>query len=220
MIERGADSRYYALMKRIVIAPLLLGWCFVAMAIGPQNPQPAATPQPLPTPFPEARYRLMSEKSPFAVATDTTAASAPTPGFAAQLYVDGVARVGNTDFVVIKSRDEDDKHPPLFLEVGKSSPDGIKVEGIKWSDKMGESTVAVSKGGEKATLLFDEDSIKNAPDQGQPQGRPGFLNGPPRPVFHLPNGGYNPRGVLPNNGQIQPTQPGGQRRIRGVIQGP
>ena len=116
----------------------------------------AATSQPLPTPFPEGRYERMRAKSPFAVASASGAATAAaTPGFATQLYVDGVAHVGKTDFVAIKSRDPG-KPLSIFLEVGKSTEDGMKVESVKWSDQMGKSTVEVSRNGEKAVLEFDQ----------------------------------------------------------------
>jgi hypothetical protein len=121
----------------------------------------AASPpaQPLPTPFPETRYHQMSAKSPFAVASAAAApTAAPTPGFAAQLYVDGVAHVGKSDFVAIKSRDPE-KPSVIFLEVGESTDDGMKIERVQWSDEMGKSTVDVSKGGEKATLIFDEQQM-------------------------------------------------------------
>lgn len=90
----------------------------LALGAGVMGPAAARadSPQPLPTPFPEARYRQMSQKSPFAVATATTTTAAPTPGFAAQLYVDGIARIADTDYVAIKSRDQD--KPTLFLAVG------------------------------------------------------------------------------------------------------
>jgi len=113
--------------------------------------------QPLPTPYPKARYERMSAKSPFTVAS-APAAAAATPGFAAQLYVDGVAHVGNIDFVAIKSRDPDQKSV-IFLEVGKSTDDGIKIDAVQWSPETGKSTVDVSKGGEKATLNFDQSTI-------------------------------------------------------------
>jgi hypothetical protein len=119
-------------------------------------------PKPLPTPFPAARYQQMSARSPFAVSTASEATAAATPGFAAELYVDGVAHVGGSDFVAIKSRDPD-KPAAMFVEVGKSTEDGMKVERVQWSNEMGKSTVDVSKGGEKATLVFDEAQIaKNA----------------------------------------------------------
>jgi len=176
----------------------------------------AETSQPLPTPFPEARYKEMSAKSPFAVATaDAASTAAPTPGFAAQLYVDGVAHVGQTDFVVIKSRDPD-KPLAIFLEVGKSTDDGLKVERVKWSDEMGKSTVDVSKAGERATLAFDEEQMaKNAGEA--PPGAPGqqvrmpMLPGQGRPAgFPLQNGQFNRNRVYyqqPNGATGSPNSP-------------
>lgn len=143
----------------------------------------AGTAQPLPTPFPAARYQQMSAKSPFAVATAAAATAEVTPGFAAQLYVDGVARVGDTDFVAIKSRDPD-KPAAIFVEVGESTEDGIKVERVKWSDEMGRSTVDVSKGGEKATLEFDEQTLQTvAAGPALPPGEraPRLIEGAPLP---------------------------------------
>jgi hypothetical protein len=101
----------------------------------------------------------MVARSPFSVATVAgVCARTATPDFAAQLYVDGVAHVGQTDFVAIKSRDPA-QASTIFLEVGKSAEDGMKVERVKWSDQIGKSTVDVSKGGEKATLIFDEAQV-------------------------------------------------------------
>jgi len=168
----------------------------------------AGAPQPLPTPFPEARYRQMSARSPFAVASAAAApAAAPTPGFAAQLYVDGMAHVGKSDFVAIKSRDPD-KPASIFLEVGKSTPDGMKVERVKWSSEMGKSTVDVAKGGEKATLAFDEQQILNNGGQQQP-GMP-VAPGPTMPgrarppVFPGQNGQLRPARMFPPQMPVQP----------------
>jgi len=141
---------------------LLLGSSLMGPGAWGSSLQPV---EPLPTPFPEARYQRMSAKSPFAVASAATAATAATPGFAAQLYVDGVAHIGTKDFVAIKSRDPGAK-AVMFLEVGKSTEDGMKVERVQWSDEMGRSTVDVTKAGEKATLIFDEQQIaKGLPEQ-------------------------------------------------------
>ena len=203
----------------------------------------AETSQPLPTPFPEGRYHQMSAKSPFAVATAgaADAAAAPTPGFAAQLYVDGIAHLGKTDFVAIKTRNPEDGKPPVVLvEVGKSTDDGIKVDRVQWSSEMGKSTVDVSKDGEKATLAFDEQTVKNppaAPAQPGMQGmqgmqmpprlprmpgqiRPGNFAGAgpfqqPGPMFNRPR--TFPQ-MMPNNMPGQPNGPTGvQRRARPVI---
>jgi hypothetical protein len=123
---------------------------------------PPGASQPLPTPFPEMRYRQMSARSPFAVPASTAPVTATTPDFAAQLYVDGVAHFGQTDYVAIKSRD---LSKPLveFVSVGNTTYDGIKVERVTWSDNLGKSTVDVRKGAEKATLVFDQAAVASLP---------------------------------------------------------
>lgn len=168
----------------------------------------AESSQPLPTPFPEARYQQMSAKSPFAVATaGADAGAAPTPGFAANLYVDGVSHLLNKDWVAIKSRDPDDQQV-IFQEVGTTTPDGMKVVSVKWSSETGKSTVDVTKGGEKATLTFDESQIaKNAgPAPGQPGLRLPTLPGQGRMGFPGQNGGFNQPGMAYNRNRVFPQQ--------------
>jgi len=194
-------------MKRNVTG--ILAYVFGLMGLGAW----AETSQPLPAPFPEARYQQMSAKSPFAVASAGAATAAPTPGFAAQLYVDGVAHVGKTDFVAIKSRDAD-KPAAIFLEVGGTTNDGLKAERVHWSDELGKSTVDVTKAGEKATLLFDEQTVKNPPPGAvAPPGQPGMrlpaLPGQGRPVgFPMQNGQNGRYRVFPQQPQVQPQAPG------------
>jgi hypothetical protein len=181
------------------------------------------SPQPLPTPYPEARYYQMSLRSPFAVAT-AAATPAATPGFATQLYVDAVWRIGNSDYAAIKSRDPDQQNV-LVVEVGQTTPDGIKAERVKWSDEMGKSTVDVSKDGEKATLAFDEANIKSAPAAGPfpNAGGPRLPNLPGYPNNGRPMNFPPPNGQPQFNnrfGQMQPGQPGQAvpvRRVRGLI---
>ena len=152
-MKRGAHFS-----KLLALSSGLIGLGAWASSAASGSSAPAS--QPLPTPFPEARYERMSARSPFAVAA-AAATSSATPGFATQLYVDGVAHALNTDFVGIKSRDPD-KPATIFLAVGKSTEDGLKVERVQWSDETGKSTVEVSKGGETATLEFDEATVKVA----------------------------------------------------------
>jgi hypothetical protein len=155
-------------MNRTISRAGLLAFISGLMVLGAW----AGTSLPFSTPFPETRYRQMSAKSPFSLAPAApAAAAAATPGFAAQLFVDGVAHIGQTDFVAIKSRDPA-QAAPIFLEVGESTGDGMKVERVKWSDEMGRSTVDVTKGGEKATLVFDEAQLATnsiATQPGQPE---------------------------------------------------
>jgi len=209
-----------AIKRNLPWAPLLaLASSLGALAAVPEGAEP------LPTPFPEARYQQMSERSPFAIAT--TAVAAATPGFAALLYVDGVAHVGNTDFVAIKSRSPDQQQV-IFLAVGKSTDDGMKVEGVNWSDQLGKSTVDVSKDGEHATLLFDEETVKNPPAQLAPPNiiRLPNMPGQPRPMtFPVQNNNLR-RYLLPQAAQmgpnaINPPMPpmgGIPHRVRGIIQ--
>jgi len=189
---------------------------FTALAAVP------GSPQPLPTPFPEARYSQMSLRSPFAVAT-AAAAPAATPGFATQLYIDGVWRVGDSDFVAIKSRDPDQQNV-IVLEVGIANADGLKADRVKWSDEMGKSTVDVSKDGEKATLAFDEANIKSAPAAPFPgavgarlPSLPGYGNNGRPMNFPPPNG--QPQFNNRFGAQTQPGQAasGPVRRVRGTI---
>ena len=218
MIESASRPGYVARVIRSSLAALLsLLPAFTAAAA------PADDAHPLPTPFPQARYATMSSRSPFTVST-ATAGPAPTPGFAAQLYVDGVAHLGKTDFVAIKSKDADNPKV-LFLEVGKSSDDGMKVERIQWSEQMGKSTVDVSKGGERATLVFDQAQVASQPPNLVPPGMPGrFGPGPGRQFgFNGQSGpGFGPRFYPQRPGQPQAGPPTdfnpAQRRIRGVIQ--
>jgi hypothetical protein len=196
-------------MKRFLAWAILPVGIAAAIAAAPATAPAPAAAQPLPTPYPEARYSQMSAKSPFAVAT-AVATAAPTPDFAAQLYVDGVVNINGTDFAAIKSR-ASDQPLSLFLAVGKTSDDGLKVERVKWSDEIGKSTVDVSKNGERATLAFDQDTIKTAGSQpGMPQpGGPGIrlpsLPGQGRPMNFPMQGGQQPQF---NNRFAVPAQPG------------
>ena len=185
----------------------------------------------LPAPFPETRYEQMRVRSPFSVASASAAATAaPTPGFAAQLYIEGVATDGPKEFVAIKSRALDDKSNVMYLEVGGTSDDGMKVESMQYSAEMGKSTVTVSKGGERATLHFDEDQIAKGGDAGG--GAPGIrLPVMPggRPIGYMQNGGYPQAAGYPRvrvmgqpNGPAYPPSPAGinmRRRIQTIQSG-
>ncbi|MGA3169724.1 MAG: hypothetical protein ABSE62_01815 [Chthoniobacteraceae bacterium] len=201
-------------MSRPAVAFLALAFC-IGLAAYAAPMQPAS---PLPTPFPETRYRQMSQKSPFAVATAVAAAPAPTPGFASQLYINGIARVGDVYYVAIKSRDGDPNKPTMLLQIGQPSPDGMEVKSVNWSDVVGKSTVDVTKDGEDATLAFDEDQIEKGatPDTDQQGIRyPGMPNGPRQIRFPIQNGygrgfpgqpGYSRPGY-PQPGYSQPGYP-------------
>src|SRR5258708_5891960 len=77
--------------------PALIGLLFALRAGSAEIPNP--------TQLPMDRYATMAERSPFALSTAPAPVAAPQASFAANWYVSGIARVGDADFVTIKSRD-------------------------------------------------------------------------------------------------------------------
>ena len=107
-----------------------------------------------PAPLPASRYAEMSEKSPFALATPAEPTAAPQGSFAANWFVSGIARYGDSNFVTIKSRDQ----TVQFTLFGhEAHPDHhVSVASVNWSDAIGQSTVILQKGTETAKLEFNQ----------------------------------------------------------------
>ena len=105
----------------------------------------------IPTAFTKDRYESLRARSPFALAT-TAVATAPQASFAANWYVTGVARIGDDNFVTIKSRDL----ATQFTLFGNEPVGGVTVASVNWSDQVGKSTVVLCKGTETARLEFNE----------------------------------------------------------------
>jgi len=170
-------------------------------------PAPNAAPNPVPnasavpeelTPWPITRYEKMIRKSPFAPATAAPSA-APTPSFAANLYVSGLAKIGDRDFVSISSRDQTSK---FSLFAGETNSQDIQLVSVQWADAVGKSKVTVKKGTEFGVLEYDQALIQKAAQAipTVPGMQPGLAQ-PPRPV------------VIPRPNQpIQPNQPFMQSR--------
>ena len=166
-----------------------------------------------PPAWPVSRYEKMMARSPFALATAVAPPAAP--GFAANLYVTGLAKLDSRDFVSISSRDLQTK---FSLLSGETSADGITVISVQWSDDVGKSKVTVRKGSETAVIGFDEMAMKNpGPGGPAPQQPPQFPQRPavipqiPRPVqqtFTQPQ--TTPYIAQPPGGQTQDSR----RRIR------
>jgi hypothetical protein len=121
----------------------------------------------LPEAYPAERYEQLIEHSPFAVGTVQEPAAAPdAPGFAANLYVEGVAQLGYSegkerDFVAIKSRAD---QSTFWLSTGAApNRDGIELGAVEWSQGVGKSKVTIRKGTETAVLEFDEATLRAAP---------------------------------------------------------
>lgn len=103
-----------------------------------------------------ARYQAMIEKSPFAPATPPpppVQVEAAQPSFAETLYVTGVAKLGDTDFVTISSRDQQNR---FSLTPGQKNSDGIELASVEWTAEPGKTKVTLKKGTEFGVIGFDE----------------------------------------------------------------
>jgi hypothetical protein len=116
--------------------------------------------QGVPTTAPESRYETLLARSPFALATAPTTAAA-LPSFAANWFVGGIARIGDTYFVTIKSRDKSKQFTLFGGETDEAT--GVSLVDVNWSDALGQSTVVVRKGTETAKLEFNEAEVRAAP---------------------------------------------------------
>lgn len=147
---------------------------------------PLLAEDPVPSAFAKNRYESLRVKSPFAVAT----AAAPTvsqASFAANWYVSGVARVGDENYVTIKSRDL----ATQFSLFAGQSVGGVALASVTWSDQVGKSTVILRKGTETARLEFNEAQLRAAATTGVAKPTPGAK----QTAANAAGGNPNPTGV-------------------------
>ncbi len=111
----------------------------------------------IPAAMPQERYRPMIMRSPFSLGTPEADASAPS--FAENLFVMGLAKLGDQDMVTISSRGNSDR---LFTLIGRDDEfGGISLVGVEWSDEVGKSRVTLKKGSEVGVIQFNEAVIKS-----------------------------------------------------------
>ena len=173
----------------------------------------------IPTAFPTSRYQAMIDKSPFSLGTPPPAAVAPppaaAPSFAQDLFVVGIAKLGNQDFVSIASRDQTQR---FSLMVGEQNSDGVSVVSVQRVPELAKSKVTVKKGTEFGTIGFDEAAQNNgtaeggAPPVAPPQPMPGLqrpnMAKPGRPGFQQPNLQNRFPQVRPVMPNVKPFRPG------------
>ena len=130
------------------------------------GPIPGRTDDVLPPRFNFDRYSAMVGHSPFAIAT-AVAVPAATPDFAKDLYVANAARSPEGDMVTIAS--SSDQNFKKYVST-KEPVDGYSIASIKWSEKVGETKVTISKDGKFATLTFNQALLSQAAPPGAPAG--------------------------------------------------
>ncbi len=141
----------------------------------------------------------MREHSPFAVATAEAPPAPAQASFAANWFVSGIARLGDDNFVTIKSRD---LATQFSLFAGETDLNGVSLASVNWTDAVGKSTVILRKGTETAKLEFNEEAVRAAPQStpappksgvpGPGLGMPPKLAQPPRLPGQNPPGGAPP----------------------------
>jgi hypothetical protein len=177
---------------------------------------------PIPQAFPQGRYENLRGHSPFSLATVQAPVAPAGPGFADNWYVSGIARIGDDDFVTIKSRDLAKQFSLFASETDRDT--GVSVASVNWSDAVGKSTVILRKGTETAKLEFNEAEVHATPAAAAVKPPPGGM-----PAGNLPNaarpmtppvGMQVPMPALPNgNGPGAPGTPPVHHRAQ-VIQPP
>lgn len=131
----------------------------------------------LPQAFAFQRYEAMVERSPFALATPAAKDPTQNAPFAAELYVTGLGRIGNTDCVFIASRDQQRRYT---LISGETGPEDLRLRSVEWSDQVGKSRVTISKGEESGVLEFDQAVVQAPP--APPSAGTADHSAPPPPV--------------------------------------
>ena len=141
------------------------------------------------------------------------------PDFARDLYVANAGRLEDSDFVTVASTT--DKNFKEYLDTKGPNEHGFAITDIKWSDRVGETTVTITKGDKYATLSFNQallaQPMQNAAqpmvNAVQPVQQP-FVAPPPyvkpAPIPSLPPAALQ--------GVPQPNAPQNRFRSRGVIQ--
>ena len=158
-------------MKKDIVRMSLLGlliWGAVQGLPAADKAQPApqtAAPAPavrgdLPAAVPLERYQRMLARSPFALASAAVAVPAPvvdTAGFARDLFLTGIARMGGGEYLSIATRDQT-QH--FGLMTGESYNE-ITVVSVAWSDEVGKTKATLKRGNEYGVIGFDEAAMRN-----------------------------------------------------------
>ena len=164
------------------------------------------------------RYAKMVDHSPFAVATEV-AAPAATPDFAKDLYIANAARSPEGDMVTVASTS--DHNFKKYLTT-REPVDGYSIANIEWSDKVGATTVTISKDGNFATITFNQALLSQpAPNAGVASRA--FTPPMPAPLVTNPASVPNPvspklpAGVPAELQQLMPSREAPGARSRGLI---
>lgn len=152
--------------------PVFMGHFIYA---GPTIPEP-----------PEAKkYSALWERNPFAIAS---AEDAPRPGFAQNLAVVAVAKIGEETLVTLLDRQTQERH----IVDSNNGSQGMRVVSVIMDSDPLKISVILRKGNETATVGFDRTQIAAASSPAPPA----HAAAPPVPIAPaLPAGGATASGA-------------------------
>ncbi len=124
----------------------------------------------LPKAFPASRYRALTDKSPFAVATAAPEPPPPTENFATNWVLGGLSKSKTKDgteeyVVIVRSRDLSTR---LVLQGNKPSDDGVTVVSVEEAPVAAKSVVILRKGSETGRVEFDQAAVAASPAPAAP----------------------------------------------------
>jgi hypothetical protein len=169
----------------------------------------------MPKGYDVSRYEMLWKRSPF---TLSSAGDETTFGFAQDMILGGIAKIGNTEMITIV----DKKTQRRLLISPTAQPDGISLVSIQMDNDLKKTSATIRKGGETATIKYDMEylaasapaPVASAPAPGMQPGQGNNSNNLPR-VQNPNRGGANRGGpprviprriVIPNAPPTPPAQ--------------
>ncbi len=176
-------------------------------AVTPSWAQETFTP---PVPYETARYEMLWKKSPFTLASTEEIVTA---GFADNLILMGVARIGDQAIATVMDRSTSQRQTVTM----NPNAQGLRLISVGDMSSPLKASVRVQLGSETAEIRFDPMLVQSGPAPGVPQvpvvpGQPP-RPGQPVPAIQIPN---TPQRANPASGTIVPPPPartGGRRRV-------
>lgn len=155
---------------------------------------------PVPEPQPAERYSALWQKNPFTIAS---VEDAPQAGFAQNLAVVGIAKIGGEAIVTVLNKQTQER----FTMDSSGGPQGMKVVSVSMDTDPLKASVTIRKGGETATVGFDRALLAMTQSPAPPAGVTEQAASPVAPRGFVILGGTNssPPGAAKKQKRFQPV---------------
>lgn len=126
---------------------------------------------PVPEPQPAEHFSALWQKNPFTIASTE---QVPQAGFAQNLAVVGIAKIGGESIVTVLNKQTQER----FTMDSGGGPQGMKVVSVSMDADPLKASVTIRKGGETATVGFDRALLAMAQSPAPPAGATGTAGAP------------------------------------------